>query len=185
MIPVYDPRFARFFGICSYAPDDGDGGGDEGDGGTPPATDIASLKAEMEKWREMSRKMEAQAKSNAAAAKKLEEIENSNKSELEKLQAAREAAEKDASTARLELLKVQIATSKGLNLAQAKRLVGTTEEELEADADELLTTFKPVENDNSNRNVRPRESLRPGARPDVEPAVNVKEIVDGMVAQAR
>lgn len=183
MIPVYDPRFARFFGICRYAPDDGDDD-EKPDGGNPPPPDMASMKAEMEKWRELSRKNEAQAKQNAAAAKKLEEIENANKSELEKLQAAQDAAEKDAATARIELSKMRVAVKKGLTESQAKRLVGTTEEELEADADELLTTFKPVENDN-NRNVRPRESLRPGARPDVEPQVNVKEIVDGMVAQAR
>lgn len=183
MIPVYDPRFARFFGICHYAPDDGDGDGD-GDGGNPPnPDDKTDFKAEAEKWKALARKHEATAKQNADAAKKLADIENSNKSEIEKALAAKEAADKDAAQARYELMRTQVAVDAGLTLAHAKRLVGTTEEELKADAAELLATFKPAENE--NRNVRPRENLRPGARPDVEPAVNVKEIVDGMVAQAR
>lgn len=99
-------------------------------------------KAEAEKWKAMSRKTEAQAKENAAKAKKLDEIELANKTELERVQAALEAAEKRVSETELTALRSQVALSKGLTPTQAKRLVGSTLEELEADADELLADLK-------------------------------------------
>lgn len=40
-----------------------------------------------------------------------------------------------------EVLKLRVALKKGLTETQAKRLVGTTEEELEKDADELVESF--------------------------------------------
>jgi hypothetical protein len=40
-----------------------------------------------------------------------------------------------------EAMRAEVALLKGLTPAQVKRLVGATREELEADADELLTLF--------------------------------------------
>lgn len=58
-----------------------------------------------------------------------------------------------------EELRRDVATSKGLTSALAKRLTGVTKEELEADADELLETFK-----GSAKEIR----VMPGTRPTVE-----------------
>jgi hypothetical protein len=51
-------------------------------------------------------------------------------------------------------LRAEIANAKGLTPTQAKRLVGGTREELEADADELLADIGAQKNRN---NVSPRE----------------------------
>jgi len=67
---------------------------------TAPAKDEATeLKAELAKWREMAKKSESLAKSNAAAAEKLAKIEEASKSELERAQAAATAAEERAKAA--------------------------------------------------------------------------------------
>jgi hypothetical protein len=60
-----------------------------------------------------------------------------DKSEAEK----RAAAEQRAADAELRATRLEVAHEKGLTPAQAKRLVGATREELEADADEILRDF--------------------------------------------
>lgn len=75
-------------------------------------------------------------------AKKYDEYEESQKSELEKLQARADEAERRAQSLEIESIRNSIALSKGLTPTQAKRLVGSTLEELEADADELLADLK-------------------------------------------
>lgn len=97
------------------------------------------------KYKEMqqhSREWEKRAKAAEPAAKKLSEIEEANKSELEKAQAALAAAEKRAQETELASLRASVALEKGLTPTQAKRLIGSTREELEADADELLEDIK-------------------------------------------
>ncbi len=71
-------------------------------------------------------------------ASKFDEVEQASKSELEKEREARAAAEQERDSLRMASLRAEIALSKGLTPTQAKRLVGSTKEELEADADELL-----------------------------------------------
>lgn len=105
-------------------------------------TDGADWQAETRKWKALARKHENQAKSNADKAKRLDEIEESTKSESEKVLAKLAAAEERAAKAEQKALRAEVATDKGLTAKQAARLVGETREELEADADELLATFK-------------------------------------------
>ena len=50
-------------------------------------------------------------------------------------------AQEEAKTAQGNLLRLEVATEKGLTPKQAKRLQGETKEDLEADADEILETF--------------------------------------------
>lgn len=71
----------------------------------------------------------------------LRELADKDKPELERLreQVTTLTAERDA--AKGSLTRYEVALAKGLNASQAKRLVGSTQEELEADADELLETF--------------------------------------------
>ncbi len=142
-------------------PKDGDDGAAES--GRSPADEVA-------KWKALARKHEAQAKANAAAAKRLAEIEDANKTETQKLADAKAAADKAAAQAQAELARLRVAMRKGLTEAQAKRLVGETEEELEADADELLASFgQQKAAGNGGEPTRPKERLRSGAAPDEEP----------------
>lgn len=78
---------------------------------------------------------------------KLKEFEDRDKSDLERLTERAEAAEKAVAQAEVRSLRLEIAAEKGLTPAQAKRLVGETRDELEADASELLETFKPANDD--------------------------------------
>lgn len=72
-----------------------------------PAQD-KDWKAEAEKWKGLARKHETTAKSNAAAAKKLGDIEDAQKTEAEKLTAAKEAAEAKADAAISRAVKAEI-----------------------------------------------------------------------------
>lgn len=105
----------------------------------PTESATPDLAAEAAKWKALSRKNEERAKENEAAAKRLAEIEEANKSEAEKLLARAEAAEKviaerDAKEAAEKLI-AEVAKEKGV---PANALRGATREDLEAHADELL-----------------------------------------------
>lgn len=99
-------------------------------------TDLA---AEVEKWKALARKNEARAKENSDKAKRLDDLEEAQKSELEKLTARAEAAEakiaerEKADAARS--LAEEVAKEKGVS---ASVLRGSTKEELEAHADSIL-----------------------------------------------
>lgn len=126
--------------------------------------------AEATKWKALARKHEKAAKENADAARRLAQIEESGKSEQERLAEGRQAAEERAAAAEREAARLRVALRKGLTDVQARRLVGSTEDELEADADELLATFAPAQPESdTNLPSRPREHLRPGARPEATP----------------
>jgi hypothetical protein len=74
---------------------------------------------------------------------------------LEERVAGLEAAVK---TAEQRALRAEVANAKGLTPTQAKRLVGETREELEADADELLADIGAAK---KNGNHVPREGTSP------------------------
>lgn len=169
--------------------EEGDDGEEEGEELTPEE-EIKSLKADRDKWKALARKHEKKAKDNADKAKKFDELEAKGKTDSEKLTASEERTKK----AERESLISRIALRKGLSETQAKRLVGETEEELEADADELLETFKSEESEEEESNGTgkrrqrlPKENLRvrstktgaAGSVKDAEPTKDdVKKIVD-------
>lgn len=171
--------------IAGGAPED-DPPADDPPGDDPPKDDpkpepknddpTADFGDDVAKWKAFARKHEADAKKNAEAAKKLKEIEDSKKSDLEKLTEKQTAAEQRAVEAELKALRLEVAAEKGLTPAQAKRLQGTTKEELEADADELLESFKPADDDAPSGLRRPRERLRSGSRASAEPEKSGREI---------
>ena len=83
-------------------------------------------------------------------ATRLDELENSNKTELQRFQeqldattAEKTQAEQRAAQAELERLKITIAATKGIPITSAGRLAGATQEEIEADADKFLADFGP------------------------------------------
>lgn len=106
--------------------------------------DAPDLAAEVEKWKALSRKNEQRAKDNEDAAKRLAELEDAQKSELEKILARAEAAEKQLAEReqadRARALADEVAKAKGV---PAGVLRGSTREELEAHADEILALIPP------------------------------------------
>lgn len=83
----------------------------------------------------------AEAREAKAVKQRLSELEDRDKSDLEKATSRAEAAEKAAAGHELAATRLAVAFEKGLTPAQAKRLVGSSRDELEADADEVLRDF--------------------------------------------
>lgn len=69
---------------------------------------------------------------------RLKEFEDRDKTEAQKLAEAKESAEREAASAKQELLRYRVAADKKLPANLAARLQGSTEEEMAADADALL-----------------------------------------------
>lgn len=174
--------------VSGGAPDD-DGSGDAGaagDGGGAGDGKTTDWEAEARKWKAMSRKHEAEAKKNSDAAAKLADAENADKTEVQRATDKAAAAEARATAAETRAARLEVAADKGLSPKLAARLVGGTKEELEADADELLAQLKPGGSGSGNGSGgdgkgpggtpdlrgRPRENLRSGSAPDVEPEEN-------------
>jgi hypothetical protein len=115
-------------------------------------------------------------------ADKAKAEDDASKGDVEK--AAERATKAEAALAEktLEVLRLQVALDKGLTAHQAKRLVGSTKEELEDDADELVESFgvgksgdddgKDSKSDDASKTPltrKPKEKLRAGSDPEDEP----------------
>lgn len=86
-------------------------------------------------------------KANKEAEKyrlELKKYEDRDKTDAEKLEERATSAEARATTAEGKLLRLEVASSKGLPAELVARMQGNSREELEADAEELLTLVKPV-----------------------------------------
>lgn len=132
------------------------GGDDDGDDDDDEDDPVALRKAR-DKWKQEARKWESRSKANADKAKKYDELENKNKTDSERLV---ELERKDKEKER-ELLRARIALRKGLTEQQAKRLIGETEDDMEADADELLESFRTADDDGGKgvQRKRPTEKF--------------------------
>lgn len=138
---------------------------------TPPTDDVAAIKAALRKAN----------KEAETARLKVKEYEDAGKTETERLTGQLTAAEQRATAAEARAMRLEVAHAKGLTPGQAKRLVGATQEELEADADEILAEFSPKETRDDDSGRRPRERLRSGAAPDEEEDPDI----DAAVARTR
>lgn len=120
---------------------------------------------------------------------KLKELEDRDKSETDKLKDSLTVAEKRAADAEARALRLEVAAEKGLTMAQAKRLVGETREELEADAVELLESFGATGNGAGGAKPpagKPKEKLRPGHVPDGDGGEpDMGKVADLVFQQAR
>jgi membrane protein involved in colicin uptake len=145
--------------------DDPNAGGGGGGGpqlnehGYPDGTPTAEMTPEHQAayWKHHARKHEQRANAAPDAAElerlraadaELATRKAADLSETERLQKERDDAKAEAETARATAaaataaaLRMQVAADKGLTPKQAERLQGSTQEELEADADDLLNTF--------------------------------------------
>lgn len=97
------------------------------------------------------RNARAAARERDALAAKLKEFEDRDKSEADKAVERAAAAEKRVAELEAQATRLEVAFENGLTPAQAKRLVGSTREELEADAKELLATFKPAADESAEK----------------------------------
>lgn len=120
----------------------------------PPANDP---KPETD-WKAEARKWEQRAKDNTEAAKKLADLEEANKTELQKAQDAAKAADERAAKAEQSALRASVASDKGV---PAGSLTGSTQEELEKSADELIAW-----RDGAKKKAPPPKQLKSGASKD-------------------
>lgn len=116
--------------------------------------DYDQLKAELDRFK----KAESESKSEAEKlAERVKAAEDAAAAIAQKLEAAEQKA-----------LRMEVAAAKGLSEAQASRLVGSTREELEADADALIEAFKPA---GDGPRQQPAVNLKPGTNNPDEPVV--------------
>jgi hypothetical protein len=111
----------------------------------PPADPPADPKPDADPLGDAGKKALAAERDARKAAEK--ELAKYRKAEADKADADKTEAEKRAAAelravdAELRATRLEVAHEKGLTPAQAKRLVGATKEELEADADEIIRDF--------------------------------------------
>lgn len=150
-------------------------GGDENRAGGEKAV-LADLARERKERQALAKKIEEL----EPLAAKARELEESRKTETEKLTEKLTASEQRA----LDAMRFEVALDKGLTKSQAKRLVGTTMEELTADADVLLEDLGQTDPPAAKVSGRPRENLRAGNDPEVTPEEkDLKKIGERMFAR--
>jgi hypothetical protein len=129
----------------------------------PAAADLLGEPGKKALAEERAARRAAEAK--VAAYEKAEKDKaDADKSDLQKAADARTAAEERATQAEQRALRLEVAHDKGLTPAQAKRLVGATKEELEADADDILANF-PAKPAGPTPPAKPKPDPGQGARP--------------------
>lgn len=127
--------------------------------------DADAAKAKINKTNRENAGLRKRLKELEPLAQRLQDLEDANKSELEKANERATGAEGRASSAEARALRLEVALAKapdGMPISKirtlAKRLTGSTQEELEADAEELFAEFAPAEN-STPAGQRPTEKL--------------------------
>lgn len=146
---------------------------EEAEGGEPQAptqADLDRVSKALEAERKLRRDAEAKSAANAEAAAKIQEIEDATKSETQKLTDKLARSESRNAELEAELIRERVARRHGLTDAQVKRLIGETEEDLDADALELLSMIAPEVEEEDEEEERhaattPRPALKSGTRP--------------------
>lgn len=118
------------------------------DGGTDTTSTDGDLPEGARKALAAARKAERDAIKRASAAEaKAKEYEDRDKTDQEKQAEETAAARAEAADAQAQLTRYEVAAEKGLTPAQARRLVGSTKDELLKDADALLEDLNPTADD--------------------------------------
>jgi hypothetical protein len=149
----------------------------------PPVEPPAAPKPETDELGDAGKKaLAAERDARKAAEKELakyrkaeQDKADADKSEAEK----RAAAEQRAVDAELRATRFEVAHEKGLTPTQAKRLVGTTRDELAADADEILKDFPVV----PAKPAAPKPDPTQGAKG--ESRVRAKSLTEAIAAQLK
>lgn len=128
--------------------------------------DLEKAKAKIHKANREAQNLRARLKELEGKAGEYDKIQDEKKSDIQRETEAREAAEKKATELETRLLRMEVATEKGLTASQAKFLVGATKADLETAADELLSAFKSDKSTDDDRPGRPGvDDLRGGSNP--------------------
>jgi hypothetical protein len=106
----------------------------------PEATQVPE--DSLDSWKRNARKWEKLAKADADAAARWRKFEAAQKPIQERLAEELAATKAEAESARAELLRLQIASAKGITGDATKLLRGSTQEELEAEADTILSLME-------------------------------------------
>jgi chromosome segregation ATPase len=125
---------------------------------------VEALRKQLEKARKEAAGYRTKVRELEPLATRAKELEDAGRSDLEKLTARAEKAEQERAQVEARALRLEVAFEKGLTPAQAKRLVGSSREELEADADEILRDFpalKPDGRPKGNADLGGREKAPP------------------------
>lgn len=131
----------------------------------PEPFDPERAQAKIKKANQEAANLRARIKELEPLASKAKELEDAGRTELEKLTVRAETAERERNEATSRALRLDVAFEKGLTPAQAKRLVGASREDLEADAEEILRDFPALKPDG-----RPKGNADLGARTVAPPA---------------
>lgn len=114
------------------APDTDETPVSETDTTTPKPTETVDF------WKQKAREQEKRAKDNAEAAKRLAELEESQKTESQRLTERADAEYKRAQDAEAKLLRYEVAAETGVPATALKFLTGSSREEIEASAKDVL-----------------------------------------------
>ena len=116
---------------------------------TDQATDQSGTDEAATDWKAKAREWEKRAKQNMARiselepkAKQFDTLEAASKSELERAQEQANLLQRELETTQRQALVASVALDKGLPANLARRLQGDSREDLEADAEELLSQFQ-------------------------------------------
>jgi hypothetical protein len=137
--------------------------------------DIDAMRKALKKANEEAKNHRLKLKELEPLAAKAAELEEAQKSETEKLTERLSASEKRAVEAELRAARLEVAAAKGLNPQQAKYLTGTTPEELEQAAEELIELFTAGDPAPSLPG-KPKPRLRGGSQPSSEPEMTPEEM---------
>lgn len=157
---------------------------------TPPAPagDESALGDAGKRALDAERKARADAERRAKEAEaKLKEADDAKLSEVERLQGQVVELTKRAEGAESRADRFEVAAAKGLSLAQARRLVGTTKEELEADAAEMRAELGLDKSDDDKgpaTKPRPKEDLKLGASNEDDEVADPKKVADEILKSA-
>ncbi|MEW1705961.1 hypothetical protein AB0230_01860 [Microbacterium sp. NPDC089190] len=145
-----------------------------------PAAEAPKPTETVDFWKQKAREQEARAKSNAEAAKRLQEFEDAQKTESQRLADAAAAAKREADEARAEAVRYRVAATHGVG-EDYFDLLGSGDEEkvtaraerlapLLAAASELAQVKAELESLRAGKpapsQIRPVTALKPGATPD-------------------
>ncbi len=133
------------------------------------------------------RALEAERKARKAAEKRAADAEarvkaadDAGKTEVERLQGQVADLTKQAEAAIARVDRYEVAAAKGLSLAQARRLVGATKDELEADADEMRSELG-LDKEPATGTKRPTEDLKSGASNEDDEEPDTGAIADKII----
>lgn len=141
---------------------EGEGTEGQGDQRSDPWTDPENARKEIERLRRESARYRTQSKELEPLARRARELEEAGKTETQRLTEQLQGSDRRADESTAMALRYEVALDQGLNAVQARRLVGNTKEELEADARELLESFGQRE----SVRRRPAERLTGGGTPE-------------------